>query len=560
MPGNSCFLERILENFERQSEEKYCTVLSKGSATPLTWADLEGDCQAVMQALSEIDSGVVLIFLRHSTLLHGAFFGSMMAGHIPSFMPCSSIKQDSDLYWSSHQKLLNHIQPSAIITSSKVFGEMTEAGLDLCGASLILIESLHSPSEKLLVPTRSKDEIALLQHSSGTTGLKKGVALSYDAIERHAISYSSAIGLTPKDTIVSWLPLYHDMGLMACMITPAYVATPVVHIDPFEWIGQPHLMFDAIEEHSATFAWMPNFAFEHLALYAPRMPQIYNLSSMRAFISCAEVCKPESFDRFLVAFQSHGVTPSMLQACYAMAETVFAITQTSIEETPARILVDQMTLNRGDVVHRCIPSELEPNAPRYLVETGSVVDGLNIEIVDEQRTPLPDMTIGEVAISGSFLFKGYHGHPELTDKSLFEGWYLTHDLGFIDSGHLYVLGRTDDLIIVQGRNIYAHQVESLVSTINGIRPGRICAFGMFDARVGSESIIIVCEVSQALDIEESRTLKSQIYTLLQSTIEVIPKRIKFVDPGWLMKTSSGKVGRKENKIKYTREIEELNDG
>jgi len=250
-----------------------------------------------MQALSEIDSGVVLIFLRHSTLLQGAFFGTMMAGHIPSFMPCSSIKQDSELYWSSHQKLLNHIQPSAIITSSKVFDEMTETGLDLCGASLILIESLHSPSEKLLVPTRSEDEIALLQHSSGTTGLKKGVALSYAAIERHAMSYSSAIGMTTKDTIVSWLPLYHDMGLMACMITPAYVATPVVHIDPFEWIGKPHLMFDAIEEHSATFAWMPNFAFKLLALYAPRMSQIYNIPSMSDFINCEDDSKSETFDR-----------------------------------------------------------------------------------------------------------------------------------------------------------------------------------------------------------------------------------------------------------------------
>jgi acyl-CoA synthetase (AMP-forming)/AMP-acid ligase II len=380
------------------------------------------------------------------------------------------------------------------------------------------------------------------------------VALNFGAIEKHAIAYSSSIGMTQKDTIVSWLPLYHDMGLMACMITSAYIATPVIHIDPFEWVARPHLMFDAIEENSATLTWMPNFAFEHLAIYAPRMPKNYDLSSMRAFISCSEVCRPESFDRFLSAFESFGITPSMLHACYAMAETVFATTQTNIEEPPSRILVDQKTLNLGDKVHLSIQGESESASPRCLVETGSAVDGLQVMIFDEQHVALPDMTIGEVAISGSFLFEEYYRLPEITAEHFFEGWYLTHDLGFLDSGRLYVLGRTDDLIIVQGRNIYAHQVESLISKIQGIRPGRTCAFGMFDNRTGSESLTIVCEVSNALDEEGGRQLKSQITALLQSTIEVIPKRIKFVKPGWLMKTSSGKVGRKENKIKYIGEI------
>jgi len=553
MSSQSLYLGRILENFINYPDKPYAVIISKGEEDIITWSRLEIECQSIMNSLSNIDKGVVLIFLRHSSDLHGAFLGTMMAGHTPSFMPCTSVKQDPKLYWASHQKLLKHIQPSAIITSKDVEEEMINANLVLGDTKIVLIEDIKIPEKKLDVEIRGEEEIALLQHSSGTTGLKKGVALSFDAILKHAESYADAISITENDNIISWLPLYHDMGLMACMIMPAYTSTPVIHMSPFEWVGKPHMLFEAIEKYSGTFTWMPNFAFEHMALYSPRMPKKYDISSMKAFISCSEVCRPESFDKFLNAFNELGVNESSLHACYAMAETVFATAQTKLGKSAKRILVDQRDLNRGQKI-RIYDKDTKLDTPRILVETGSVIQGLKVDIVDEDYNPLPKLTIGEVSISGSFIFDGYYKMPDLTNQRIISEKYMTRDLGFIDeSNRLYVLGRIDDLIIVQGRNIYAHQVEALVSTIEGVRPGRMSAFGVYDSRVGSESMILVCEVASELNDDEIQIIKSNINKLLQSTIEVIPRKIKFVNPGWLMKTSSGKVGRKENKAKYLRE-------
>ena len=556
MTSQSKFLERLQENFNNKAKEIYSITLSNGEEQILKWNDLENDCQSIMQSLSGIKKGVVLIFLRYSSLLPGAFLGAMMAGHTPAFMPCTSVKQDAKLYWASHQKLLNHIQPSAIITSKDVSLEMMEAGLNLEESEIILVENLTPQEMKLPIHICSEEDIALLQHSSGTTGLKKGVALSFDAILKHAESYSSAIEIGTEDRIISWLPLYHDMGLMACMIMPTYTATPVIHLSPFEWVGKPHLLFDAIEKYSGTLSWMPNFAFEHMALYAPRISKEYSLNSMRAFISCSEVCRPESFTRFIDAFHSLGIDSTHLHTCYAMAETVFATAQTNIGDTPRRIIVNQLDLNRGSKVE-VHDSKSELEIPRTLIETGSIIDGLQVKIVDEKYKELPEMTIGEIAISGSFIFNGYYKMSDLTNERFNENNYLTRDLGFVDEfGKLYVLGRIDDLIIVQGRNIYAHQVEALVSDIKGVKAGRISAFGIFNERVGSESLILICEINDTFNDEGISSIKADISKLLQSTIEVVPKKIVFVKPGWLMKTSSGKVGRKENKAKYLLERKE----
>jgi fatty-acyl-CoA synthase len=548
------YLSKLLESFEHKPEIEYSVVISNGEEKKITWKDLENECQSIMNSLKGIEKGVVLIFLRHSSSLHGTFFGTMMAGHTPSFMPCTSVKQDPALYWASHQKLLNHIKPTAIITSKDVSQEILQAKLELGNTKIIHIEDIEIPESKINIELRSEDEIALLQHSSGTTGLKKGVALTFDAIVKHAESYSSSISITEEDTIVSWLPLYHDMGLMACMIMPAYTSTPVIHMSPFDWVGKPHLLFEVIEKYSGTLTWMPNFAFEHMALYAPRMPHNYDISTMRAFISCSEVCRPESFDKFFNAFNEKGVEKSMLHTCYAMAETVFATSQSTLNRKAKRILVNQRDLNRGEYVRIYDENESNLETPRQLIETGSIIEGLEVKIVDEDFKSLPELTIGEISISGTFIFDGYYRMPDLTKERVMNGSYMTKDLGFFDSsGRLYVLGRVDDLIIVQGRNIYAHQVEALVSTLEGIKPGRISAFGIYDPRIGSESMIIVCEVENGQSSEESQKIKSTINKLLQSTIEVVPKKIRLVTPGWLVKTSSGKVGRKENKEKHLRE-------
>lgn len=544
---NNRFLEKIINNFEQNKDEVFCKLVKSNMTKTMTWSDLEFGCRTIIGNLAEVsEMGVVLIFLRHREELFTSYLGCMLGGFIPSFMPCKSPRQDSSLYWNSHQALVEHINPVAIISSDDVILEMQFAGLIDESQVVISVDSLAQKSGQFTL--RDKDDIALLQHSSGTTGLKKGVALSYRAIHEHSISYAKSIALCDEDVIVSWLPLYHDMGLMACLITPAFHSVEIVQLDPFEWVGNPRIMFEAIAEHSGTFCWLPNFAFEHLATIVGRQSAQFDLTSMRAFINCSEPCNPLTFDRFLTTFANSGVEVNHLQCCYAMAETVFGVSQTQLNRTPKRICVEKSSLNIGNKIE-VLPTGSDG---RELIETGKILQNLEVTIINEDGTQLDDGIIGEIAISGDFLFDGYYLNPSQTSEHLKDGVYHTRDLGFILDNSLFVLGRFDDLIIIQGRNIYGHQIESILKDVKGVKPGRTVALGLYDEKVGSESLLLIVERDNSSSTDDS-TIKGEIVKVVQSLIDVVPKVIKLVNQGWLLKTTSGKIGRLENLKKYISE-------
>lgn len=329
------------------------------------------------------------------------------------------------------------------------------------------------------------DTIALLQHSSGTTGLKKGVKLSYAAILRQLETYRSALALRPGDRFVSWLPLYHDMGLIACWITPAYFGVPVVHLDPFEWLARPEMLLMLIERYSGTHAWLPNFAFEHLARVAAPAAGSVRLESMRALIDCSEPCRAEKFDRFAVAFAASGVRPEMLQCCYAMAETVFAVTQTRLDTPVRRIFIRRQAVAAGQRVE---VSAAPGDGFSPILSTGKPIAGASVEVLNTDGARLPEGHVGEIAVRASFLFSGYNQELERTAARLRDGLYFTNDQGFLHEGELFILGRLDDVIIVNGKNVYAHDVEAVVASIPGVKAGRAVALGLYDDAVGSAAL------------------------------------------------------------------------
>jgi acyl-CoA synthetase (AMP-forming)/AMP-acid ligase II len=525
------YLFKLLRHFE-EPDRIFSTIIQGERSTTIRWGDLAASARMFLHAYHDRrlrQGDIVLIFLRHVPELYGSFFGAMLGGFVPSFMPCTSPRQDPALYWSSHRTLLERIAPALIVADRQTLDEMAANGLE--PPATLAIEEVRSGSAAWCVPTA--DRIGLLQHSSGTTGLKKGVALSYEAIAAQATTYAAAIGLRKQDVIASWLPLYHDMGLIACLIVPAFAAVPIVHLDPFEWAAQPGRLFDAICRHRATLCWLPNFAFDHLAAVTGRRAANYDISSVRAFINCSEPCKPASFDRFMASF---GVRAEALQCCYAMAETVFAATQTRIGEVPRRIRVRQVSLERGRRI------EFDP-AGIELVESGSSLPGVQLAIQDEGGELLPEGYLGEVVIRCPFLFSGYNQLPEKTAEQLVDGAYRTRDLGFLHDGRIYVLGRIDDLLIVNGRNLYAHEVEAIVSRIEGIKPGRSAAVAQFDDRLGTQGLVIIAERTGT---HEDVTVKREVSSMIFSILNVMPRAIHLVDPGWLVKTTSGKVSREGN--------------
>lgn len=486
-----------------------------------------------------------LIFLPQTPQAIMWFFGLMSAGIIPSFMPLPSHKQDAKKYWESHQQLIELTNPSLVITTNEwlsAFDEITEKIECTVYDSDVL--SSYVSNETVNDTTY---QVAFLQHSSGTTGLKKGVALSHEAVMDQIESYAASLFATSEDIIVSWLPIYHDMGLIACTIMPLVMGQTIVLLDPFEWVSKPISLLQAITKYRGTLVWLPNFSFEHLrrTIKSSKFESL-DLSTVRAFINCSEPCKAETFDRFFKHFQDIGVTQEKLQVCYAMAETVYAVTQTEVGSTVNKIWVDEQAL----LENRVLLTNFGDGS--QLLSCGKVIEGCQVKILDLDSSELVSSDyVGEIVVSGKFLFDGYYHRPEKT-KEVFDGsCYRTRDLGFIYNDELYVLGRRDDLIISNGRNYFAHEIERIVNDLPNIKPGRNVALGVYNEQIGSNEIYLVQEriKDESTDEKFDKQLIKIIRQAVQDEIGLLLRDVVLVNAAWLHKSSSGKISRESNKIK-----------
>jgi acyl-CoA synthetase (AMP-forming)/AMP-acid ligase II len=380
----------------------------------------------------------------------------------------------------------------------------------------------------------------LLQHSSGTTGLQKAVVLSHRAVLEHVKRYSKAIKLSEKDKVVSWLPFYHDMGLIAAFHMPLIYGIPSVQIDPFQWVSAPSVFFNAISDEKCTIAWLPNFAYNFMAdRVSDEDMKNTRLDSMRMFINCGEVVRADSHNKFLHRFQKYGVKRESLAACYAMAETTFAVTQT----TPG-IEAPSVTMNR-DVSSKRINKVEDNNLAKICVSSGKPISGCSLKIVDKNGKELPEGKVGRIIISSVSLFDGYRNNPQKTQLALKDGWYLSGDLGFYHQGEYFVVGREDDVIIVAGNNIYPEDIEEGVSKVPGIIPGRVVAFGVDNQQLGTQDICVVAET-----VIENETEKEPLkLNVMQAgmSVDVTILRVYLVRPRWLIKSSSGKLSRRVNR-------------
>ena len=513
-------------------------VTAAGTET-LTRGDIAGHAGVYRRLLHDEEAtlgSVALIFLPHTPHLYGAFLGAMAAGLVPSFMPCPSAKQEPGRYWAAHAALLDRIQPGALITDRKTLADMRSAGLKI-GCPVLVAEDVDLTAAPAAPTLPLRQPLALLQHSSGTTGLKKGVALTQDNVLMQVQSYSKSLSLNDNDVIVSWLPLYHDMGLAACFLMPVITGTPVVHIDPFHWLARPTLLLDLVDEHRGTLVWMPNFAFDHLTNVARGD---WRLSFLRALINCSEPCRAATFERFGERF---GVPAAAMQCCYAMAEATFAVTQTRLGEPPVvrAFRKDRLTLDD--------PVEDDDATGVRLLSCGTCIEGAEVSIRDAAGGDVPDRTVGRIFVRGPFVFQGYFRNPELTAERLNDSWYDTRDIGFRDRGELFVLGRSDDVIICNGKNIFAHDVEEAIEGVVGLKAGRCIALALDDPRSGTQQLAVLAERDDGDPVslkDATRAIMSRVFT----AVAVSPRVVELLPPGWLVKTTSGKLGRAENLKKY----------
>lgn len=564
MPTFSDLLQR---NLEQTPDRVSVYILHSGRPDfPLTYRQLVQG--AAGYAASYADQGiqpgeVIILILQHGVDLLYAYFGAVLHGAIPAIMPFLTEKLLPERYRADLASLISVTQPSALVTYPDFELEVRAAlKADDSVRSVIISNQIKPPSETdflCAAPTRSLGgskrepaDIALLQHSSGTTGLQKGVALSHQAVLNQMDSYRLALCMRDEDVFVSWLPLYHDMGLIACFLMPILLGYPLVLLSPFDWVRAPYRLMQAVSRYKGTLSWLPNFAYNFCAQkIRDRDLEGVDLSSWRAVINCSEPMRWESHQAFYERFRKYGLRYEALTTCYAMAENVFAITQGGIQ---GQVVVDE--IDRDSLqIDRIARPPVDGKETIKMLSAGRPIRNVVVRALDEHGKDVPERYIGEIAIKSDCMLTEYYHRSDFTKKAFQDGWYLTGDFGYIANGEVYITGRKKDLIIVGGKNIYPQDLEQLAMDVPQIHPGRVVTFGIFNETTGTEDVVLVAEV-ETQDADERQRIADQIRQVVTRGSAIALRYVHLVGPHWIVKTSSGKTARSANRDKFLAEMQQ----
>lgn len=509
--------------------------------------------QAARFAADGIRCGdTLIIVLPQGVPLLVAFAAAMLIGAAPSILAYPNFKVDPGKYHHGLTGVARNLKAAGIVLDDGFpaglleeltqdpqthvihAGAMTDAGVDLSSLPPVPVDP---------------DALAFIQHSAGTTGLQKGVALRHAAVLGHLDRLVDALHVNERDSIYSWLPLYHDMGLIACFMLPLVCHLPVVMQSPTDWVMRPSTTLALITAHRSTLTWMPNFAFQFLARRVPeRTRAACDLSSLRAVVNCSEPVRDQSMHEFYAAYAPHGLRREALSASYAMAENVFAVTQS--DGAPATVSVDGAQLARA---HVAVESPAGHPQSVTLVSSGRCLADTRVRILSTDGAECPDGRVGEIVIQSATLFDGYYNREDLTAAVLKDGWYWTGDLGFQRGDELFVIGRKNDLIIAAGRNLYPQDIEEIACRHPQVRDGRAVAFGLLNPDLGTEEIVVVAEVTRDEDVQEGAAIERAIREAIVAELGVAVRRV-FVKPSkWIVKSTAGKPARSTTRDKLLAE-------
>jgi fatty-acyl-CoA synthase len=331
----------------------------------------------------------------------------------------------------------------------------------------------------------------------------------------------------------------------------------VVMQSPLDWVMHPETMLQIFTEHRCTLAWLPNFAFQFVPRRTPKERwSKYDLSSARALINCSEPVRASSMDEFYNAFAPCGLKRSALQASYAMAENVFAVTQSGIygKAGPDVVWADG---SRFRSQHFIAPVAEGTAGAISFTSSGQLLPSNQVQIVSDAGEVLDTSCVGEIAIKSDSLFQGYYNRPDLTGKAIRDGWYYSGDLGFLRDGELYVVGRKKDLLIIGGENIYPQDIEEIVSSHQAIHDGRAIALGLFNPDLGTEDIVVVAEVESEEHLLRADEIEREIRSNVVANMGVAVRTVFLKPPKWIVKSTAGKPARSTTRQKLLQEHPEL---
>ena len=412
--------------------------------------------------------------------------------------------------------------------------------LENAGIRVVTVEQLLAADPIDPVET-GEDDLAMMQLTSGSTGSPKAVQITH----RNLVSNAEAMFVGARynvdtDVIVSWLPLFHDMGMTGFLTVPMYFGAELVKITPTDFLRDTLLWARLIDKYKGTMTAAPNFAY---ALFAKRLrkqaqPGEFDLSTLRWALSGAEPVEPADVEDLCEAGAPFGLKPDAILPAYGMAETTVAV---SFSECGAGLVVDEVDADLLAVLRRAVPAA-KGNTTR-LATLGPLLDGLEARVVDEVGNLVPTRGVGVIELRGEPLTPGYITVGGFVPTQDEQGWYDTGDLGYLtENGHIVVCGRVKDVIIMAGRSIYPTDVERAAGRVEGVRPG--CAVALrLDAGHSRESFAVAVESNAFEDPAQVRRIKHQVAHEVVAEVDMRPRNVVVLGPGTIPKTPSGKLRR-----------------
>jgi len=513
-------------------------------AISLTYGVLRDRGRVVAAGLAACDvrpGDTVAIMLATGVDYFAAFVGVLFAGAIPvPLYPPARLAQLED-YVRRQVGILDNAQTVVLITSVDAarVARMLRGPVASLRHVTTVADLEHERRPDVRPPVRAGD-VALVQYTSGSTGSPKGVVLTHRDLLANIRAMVQAVDADADDVFVSWLPLYHDMGLIGAWLGSLCIGFPLVVMSPLSFLVRPARWLRAISDQRATLSAAPNFGFELCARKA-RDDELegVDLSSLRMVFNGAEPVSADTLDRFEARFRRFGLGSGVLAAVYGLAEAAVGLAF----PPPGRpVLVDRIA--RESLIRNAVatPAAVDATDVLRIVGCGRPLAGYQIRIVDRSGSVLDDRHEGRIEFRGPSATRGYFRNPDAT-RRLFDGeWLDTGDLGYQTDGEVYLTGRVKDLIIRGGQNLHPEELEDAVGAVAGVRPGCVAVFATPDLRAGTEQLVVAAETRQR-DPAARETLRAAIVDVTVDVLGTPPDDIVLLAPRAIPKTSSGKIRR-----------------
>jgi fatty-acyl-CoA synthase len=477
-----------------------------------------------------------------------AFFAAIYAGALPVPLPLPTSFGGRDSYVEQIAVQLRSAEPKLLLSSPGLFAMAAQAAEGLCPAA-DWTSYFEKPAPEAVLHSAAKTDIAYLQYSSGSTRFPHGVAVTHEALLANLAGHAHCMEAGDGDRVVSWLPWYHDMGLVGCMLAPLANQISVDYLATEDFARRPLSWLTLISRNpNNTLSYSPTFGYDICARrISPSIDvaERFDLSRWRVAGNGADMIRPEVMQAFVDVFDAAGFRASAFLPSYGLAEATLAVTIMPLGLGIVSDLIDERAL-AGLSGSRT--ESRRPTRYRAIVNCGKAVPGLTIEVRDDAGAILPDRKIGRIFVRGLGVMAGYFRDPEATAAALSpDGWLDTGDMGYLGNGSIFIVGRAKDMIIINGKNHWPQDIEWAIEQLPGFKAGDIAAFSITTPS-GEEApaVLVQCRTS---DPEERSTLREAIRTKVRA-ITGMSCVVELVPPRTLPRTSSGKLSRSKARLQY----------